>query len=204
MVTTLLLNFVAVLFVSMMINGPLKDPLAFGWPQSTRISAAAALPKLVAHSRLHIGLVIAVCAAGLLWLVQSRTRFGLESRMAGLSPRAALFAGVGLNGVLVKVACLSGGLAGLAGAIEVMGLKGYVTADLSPGYGYTGIVVATLAVLNPFGVILAALYVAVMFVGVDGMSRALGVPSFLADVVVSLSLLTMLLAVLCASYRIRR
>jgi ABC-type uncharacterized transport system permease subunit len=87
-------------------------------------------------------------------LIQSRTVFGMQSRAAGLNPTGAIFAGVPLGRTLVKVACLSGGLAGLAGAIEVMGVKGYVTTDLSPGFGYAGIVVAMLANLNPLGVVL--------------------------------------------------
>ena len=203
-VTTLLLNFVALLFVSTMIEGPLRDPLAFGWPQSAAVVADATLPKLLARSRLHVGLLIAIAAALAIWFVQARTRFGMESRAAGLNPPAAAFAGVSIRGVLVRVACLSGGLAGLAGVIEVIGVKRYVTTDLSPGFGYTGIVVAMLAGLHPAGVIVAALFVATMFVGADGMSRALGVPSFIADVTVSLSLLTMLVALLFTSYRIRR
>ncbi|MBN9017898.1 MAG: ABC transporter permease [Rhizobiales bacterium] len=203
-VTTLLLNFVAVLFVSMMIEGPLKDPLAFGWPQSVPILADMALPKLLPRSRLHIGLLVAIGLALVLYFVQSRTRFGLEARAAGLNPQAARFAGVPIGWILVRVALISGGLAGLAGAIEVLGVKGYVTTDLSPGFGYTGVVVAMLAGLNPIGVIVAALFVATMFVGADGMSRAMGVPSFIADVIVALSLLTMLVALLLANYRVRR
>jgi simple sugar transport system permease protein len=105
---------------------------------------------------------------------------------------------------LVKVACLSGGLAGLAGAIEVMGVKGYVTTDLSPGFGYSGIIVAMLANLHPIGVIAAALFTATMFVGADGMSRALGIPTYIADVTVAVSLLTMLIALFFTQYRIRR
>ena len=102
------------------------------------------------------------------------------------------------------VAMMSGGLAGLAGAIEVMGVKGYVTTDLSPGYGYSGIVVAMLANLNPLGVVLAALFTAIMFVGADGMSRSLGIPTYIADVTVALSLISMLIAVFFTQYRIRR
>jgi simple sugar transport system permease protein len=203
-VTSLLLNFVVILFVSMMIEGPLKDPLAFGWPQSVPVPADAMLPKLVDRTRLHIGLVIAIVAAIVIWLVQSRTVFGLQSRAAGLSPPAAIFAGVPLGRTLVVVACISGGLAGLAGAIEVMGVKGYVTTDLSPGYGYSGIIVAMLANLHPLGVIAAALFTAIMFVGSDSMSRALGVPSYIADVTVALSLLTMLVSIFFTQYRIRR
>ena len=203
-VTSLLLNFVAILFVSMMIEGPLKDPLAFGWPQSIPVGADAALPKLIERSRLHIGLVIAIVIAVLVYFLQSRTVFGLQSRAAGLSPTAAVFAGVPLAKTLIKVACLSGGLAGLAGAIEVLGVKGYVTTDLSPGYGYSGIIVAMLANLHPIGVIATALFTATMFVGADSMGRALGIPSYIADVTVALSLLTMLVCIFFTQYRVRR
>jgi simple sugar transport system permease protein len=203
-VTTLLLNFVAVLVVSMLIDTVLKDPTAFGWPQSESVADAAMLPKLVAKSRLHIGLVIAVVLAIVIAFVQSRTVFGMQSRAAGLNPNAAHFAGVPLDRTLILVAMMSGGLAGLAGAIEVMGVKGYVTTDLSPGYGYSGIVVAMLAGLNPIGVICAALFTATMFVGSDGMSRSLGIPSYIADVTVALSLLTMLIGLFFSQYRIRR
>jgi simple sugar transport system permease protein len=203
-VTTLLLNFVAVLFVSMLIDTVLKDPAAFGWPQSQSVADAAMLPKLLSRSRLHLGLAIALGLAVLIHIVQSRTVFGLQSRAAGLNPAGAAFAGVPLGRTLVLVACISGGLAGLAGAIEVMGVKGYVTTDLSPGYGYSGIVVAMLANLHPLGVVLAALFTATMFVGADGMSRSLGIPSYIADLTVSLSLLTMLVALFFTQYRIRR
>lgn len=203
-VTTLLLNFVAVLIVSMLIDTVLKDPLAFGWPQSQPVADAAMLPKLLARSRLHMGLVLAVVLALLLAFVQSRTVFGMQSRAAGLNPQGAAFAGVPLARTLVIVACISGGLAGLAGAVEVMGVQGYVTTELSPGYGYSGIVVAMLANLHPLGVVLAGLFTATMFVGADGMSRSLGIPSYIADVIVALSLLTMLIAVFFTQYRIRR
>lgn len=203
-VTTLLLNFIVLLFVSMMIEGPLKDPLAFGWPQSVAVSNDVMLPKLLSRSRLHIGLLIAIAAAIIIYVVQSRTVFGVKSRAAGLNAAAASFAGISLGSTLLVVACISGALAGLAGAIEVTGLKGYVTLDLSPGYGYSGIVVAMLAGLNPLGVVATALFVAIVFVGADSMSRAMGVPSFIADVIVSISLLTMLVCLLFTTYRVRR
>jgi ABC-type uncharacterized transport system permease subunit len=203
-VTTLLLNFVVLLFVSMMIEGPMKDPMAFGWPQSVPVDRGSMLAKLVPRSRLHVGLLVAFACALAVWAIQARTVFGLKARAAGLNPGAAAFAGVSLPRTLVLVACLSGGLAGLAGAIEVMGLKGYVTTDLSPGYGYSGIVVAMLAGLHPVGVVAAALFVAVVFVGADAMSRALGVPTFIADVIVAVSLIAMLVALLFVTYRVRR
>lgn len=203
-VTTLLLNFVAVLIVSMMIEGPMKDPMAFGWPQSEPVPSNAMLPRIMTGMRLHVGLLIAIALAVIIAYVQKRTVFGLESKAAGLNPAAAIFAGVPLAKTLIKVACISGGLAGLAGAIQVMGVKGYVTTDLSPGFGYSGIIVAMLANLNPIGAIFAALFAAAMFVGADGMSRAIGIPSFIADVTVALSLLTMLVALFFTQYRITR
>ncbi len=203
-VTTLLGNFIVLLFVGMMIEGPMRDALAFGWPQSNPVDRDFMLPKLIERTRLHMGLIVAIVAALLVWAVQARTVFGMEARAAGLNDRAAAFAGVSLPHTLLGVAALSGALAGLAGAIEVTGLKGYVTTDLSPGYGYAGIVVAMLAALHPIGVVASALFVAVVFVGADAMSRALGAPSFIADVIVSVSLLTMLVALLFTTYRVRR
>lgn len=202
-VTTLLLNFIVLLFVGLMVEGLLKDPMAFGWPQSVPVAAGLRLPDLVPRSRLHVGLVVAVVIVVIVWIIQSRTVFGAETRAAGLNPRAAAFAGVPLMGTLVKVAALSGGLAGLAGAIEVLGPTGYVTTTLSPGFGYAGIVVAMLAALHPLGVVAASVFVATVFVGADAMSRATGVPSFIADVIMAVSLLAMLTALLFTTYRIR-
>jgi simple sugar transport system permease protein len=133
-----------------------------------------------------------------------RTRFGFRLRAVGANRDAARFAGMPVNRVMLTVGLLSGALAGLAGVGEVAGLKGYLTQDLSPGYGYAGIVVATLAGLNPIAVLLSALFVAAIFVGADSMSRAIGISSYLADLIVATSLLTMLLAGLVTRYRIRR
>ena len=108
-----------------------------------------------------------------------------------LAPRAS---SAFLNAVVIRTALLSGALAGLAGVGEVAGRAGYLTLDMSPGYGYAGIVIAMLAALNPLGVLLAALFVAGVIVGADSMSRAIGVPTYLADVIVSVSLLSMLVA----------
>jgi simple sugar transport system permease protein len=203
-VTTLLLNFIVILFVGLMIEGPLRDPLAFGWPQSVPVDGDYRLPDLVPRTRLHIGLLFAIAAAGVVWLVLTRTVFGVETRAAGLNARAAAFAGISLPRTIMGVALVSGALAGLAGAVEVMGVTGGVTTTMSPGFGYAGIVVAMLAALHPAGVVAAAIFVATVFVGADAMSRATGVPSFIADVIVALSLLTMLVALLFTTYRLRR
>lgn len=203
-VTTLLLNFVALLFVGMMLEGPMKDPMSLGWPQSAPVVDAATLPRLIGRTRLHAGFLVALAAAALIWLYLERTVWGFETRAVGSNARAATFAGMPVARVFLRTGLISGALAGLAGAGEVMGLKGYLTQDLSPGFGYSGIVVAMLAQLDPLGVVLAAIFVAGVFVGADSMSRTVGVPSYIADLVVALSLLAMLLAGLVTRYRLRR
>ncbi|MEO1745344.1 MAG: ABC transporter permease [Pseudomonadota bacterium] len=203
-VTTLLLNFIVILFVGLMIEGPMRDPLAFGWPQSVPVDRSLRLPDLAERSRLHVGLLIALAAALVMWIVLSRTRYGLESRAVGVNARASAFAGISLSRTILATAFLSGGLAGVAGTVEVLGVTGSVTTTLSPGYGYSGIVVAMLAALHPLGVVAAAVFVATVFVGADSMARATGVPSFIADVIMSVSLLCMLVALLFTSYRLRR
>ncbi|MDQ2090045.1 ABC transporter permease [Marimonas arenosa] len=202
-VTSLLLNFIILIFVQMMLEGPFKDPMGLGWPQSEPIIDNAMLPQLMDRMRLHGGFIIALVLALVAWVVMSRTVWGLKIRAVGENRAAARHAGLGVNRVYIGVALASGALAGLAGVSEVAGLKGYLTSDLSPGFGYTGIIVAMLARLNPAGVVLAALYVASVFVGADSMSRAMGVSSFLADLTVSMSLICVLLASFFASYRLR-
>ena len=202
-VTTLLLNFIVLLFVSMLLEGVLKDPMGLGWPQSQKVVAEAQLPRLIQGKRLHLGFVIATVAAVAVWVVTKKTKLGYEMRAVGHNPEGACFVGIPVNRVLMKTALLSGGLAALAGFSEVSGLKGNLTLDLSAGYGYTGIVVAMLAMLNPLGVIASAIFVAGIFVGADAMSRAAKVPSYIADVMVATSLLTMVVAILLTRYRIR-
>jgi ABC-type uncharacterized transport system permease subunit len=202
-VTTLLLNFIVVLLVSLLLDGPLKDPMGLGWPQSPKVIPEAALPKLVQGKRLHAGFLLAIAAALAVWFVNARTTLGYEMRAVGHNPRAARFLGMPVDSVLLKTALLSGGLAGLAGVSEVAGLKGNLTLDLSPGFGYSGIVVAMLAMLHPLGVIVAAIFVAGMFVGADAMSRSAGVPNYIAHVMVATSLLTMVVAMMFTRFRLR-
>ncbi len=202
-VTTLLLNFIVLLFVSAMLDGPMKDASAMGWPQSVAIQDALQLGKLIERSRVHSGLLWALAAALLLWALLARSTLGFEIRAVGANPRAAAFAGMPVAWVQVKVALISGALAGLAGAIEVAGRAGYLTLDMSPGYGYSGIVIAMLAALHPLGVVAAAIFVAGILVGADSMSRAVNVPTYIADVIVAVSLIAVLVATMLAQYRIR-
>ena len=202
-VTTLLLNFIVLLFVGAMLDGAMKDPAAMGWPQSVAIQDALQLDRLIARSRVHTGLVLALAAAAALWALLRLTTLGFEIRAVGSGPRAAAFAGMPVRWVTVKVALLSGALAGLAGAVEVAGRAGYVTLDMSPGYGYSGIVIAMLAALHPLGVVAAAIFVAGILVGADSMSRAVGVPTYIADVIVAVALISVLVATMFTQYRLR-
>ena len=203
-VTTLLLNFVMLLFVSYLLEGPMKDPMGMGWPKSAALTPEARLPRIFDGLRLHWGFALALISALVVWVIQTRTTLGFEIRAVGQNPEAARFAGMPVNTVLVKTALLSGGLAALAGWSEVAGLKGHLSLDLSPGFGYTGIIVAMLALLHPLGVILTAIFVAGIFVGSDAMSRTAEVPTYIADMLMATALLFMVLAILLTKFRVVR
>ena len=202
-VTTLLLNFIVLLFVGAMLDGPMKDASAMGWPQSVGLQPDLELSKLIAQTRLHTGLLWGVALSVLLWALIKFTTFGFDMRALGANAKAAAFAGVPITRTVVLVAMLSGALAGLAGAIEVAGRAGYVTLEMSPGYGYSGIVIAMLAALNPLGVLVASVFIAGVLVGADSMSRAMAVPTYLADVMVATSLLSVLVATMLTQYKVR-
>jgi simple sugar transport system permease protein len=203
-VTTLLFNFIMLLFVSWLVEGPLKDPAGMGWPKSEPLAREVRLPRIVEGLRLHWGFALALIAAVAVWVMETRTTLGYEIRAVGLNPRAARFAGMPVNRVLVLTALISGGLAAMAGFSEVAGLKGHLSRDLSPGFGYTGIIVAMLALLHPLGVVVSALFVAGIFVGADSMSRAAGVPTYIADMLLAVALLFMVLAILLTRFRVVR
>ena len=202
-VTTLLLNFVILLFVSYLLEGPLKDPMLMGWPQAAPIIDEGVLPQLVAKTRLHLGLVVAVAAAILVWLIMTFTVWGYEIRAVGHNAVAAAFSGININRTIIRTALLSGGLAGMAGVTEVAGLKGYLTLDLSPGFGYAGIAVAMLAQLHPLGILASALFLSAIYVGADSMSRGVNIPTYIADVLVATSMLCVVLSVMLARFRVR-
>lgn len=202
-VTTLLINFIVLLGVSALLDGAMKDPTAMGWPQSVSLQDGLELGRLIAQTRVHTGLIWGAVLAVLVWLLFKHTVLGFDIRALGANARAAAFAGVPVTRTVVLVALLSGALAGLAGAIEVAGRTSYVTLDMSPGYGYSGIVIAMLAGLHPLGVLAASIFVAGVLVGADTMSRAVGVPTYIADVIVAASLISVLVATLFTQYRLR-
>ncbi len=181
-VTTLLLNPVALLLVNALLHGPWRDPVS-GFPESPRIVEAAEFPQLLDRSRLHLGFLVAILVVSAVGYVVGRTPAGLRLRAVGLSPHGARFAGIDVGRTLLLTALASGAIAGIAGVGEVAGIQYRLTSGISPGYGYTGIVVATLGALSMPGVALAALLLGDLAVGASSAGRALGIPSQLGAVV---------------------
>ncbi|MFN8379646.1 MAG: ABC transporter permease [Anaerolineae bacterium] len=201
-VTTLLLNSVMLFIVSWLLNGPWRDPVT-NWPQSPTIALSGQFPVLIERSRVHLGLLVALAAAGIMWWVLARTRFGLELRAIGKNKDAAQFLGIPVRRRVLMAALISGGIAGLAGVGEVGGIHYYLIGTLSNGFGYTGIIVATLGALTMPGVVLSALFLALINRGALSASRELGVPVYLADVIQATLLLVTLSVLLLNRYRVR-
>jgi simple sugar transport system permease protein len=178
-ISTILLNFVAIQLVSLAVHGWLQDGSG-AYPQSDALAAAARLPRV---GRLHLGIPIALGLAVASWALLFRTSFGLRMRAVGMSARASRFAGIDPDRTLIATLAVSGGLAGLAGGLEVMGVTGRLFEKLSPGYGYTAIAVALLARLHPLAVVPSALLFGLLEAGGGAMQREAGVPAVATDVV---------------------
>jgi general nucleoside transport system permease protein len=202
-VTTLLLNPVALLIVSGLLNGPWRDPVT-KFPESPRIATSAEFPQLVERSRLHLGFALALGLAAVLWFVTTRTAAGVRFRAVGLSPRGARFARIPVERTLLVAALVSGAIAGLAGVSELAGIQFRLTEGISPGYGFTGVVVATLGGLSMIGVALAAFFLGLVNVGAGTASRVLDVPSQLGDIITAALLLVSVGLILFRRYRVVR
>ena len=199
--TTLLANSIMLYALMALLEGPWKDPVT-NYPNSPVIREEAQFPILIGDS-LHMGVALSLIAAILVWWLMQRTTTGFAIKAVGANSQAASYAGFSVGKVMLGAAAISGALAGLAGAGEVGGIRYQVVSDLSSGYGYAGIVIATLADLNPLGVIPAALFFAIIMNGADAMSRETGVPVYLADVIQGVALLTMVAGRLFTLYRLR-
>ncbi len=202
-VTTLLMNSIIMYFVSFLLNGPWRSPIS-GWPQSPEISEAAHLGKLVARSRLHIGFIIAIVIVIIVYILLKRTPLGLKMRASGASLTGARFAGIDVTKTMLTAALVSGGIAGLAGVSEIAGIHFHLIESISNSFGYTGIIAATLGGLNPIGVTIAASFIGLISTGAQTVSRVLGVPVYMGDVVQSALLLVTLGMLLLQNYRIKR
>lgn len=202
-VTTLLLNYIMIYFVTAILEGPWRDPETM-WPQSIRISENAIFPKLIERSRVHFGLIISILSVIAVYILIKYTKLGFSIRATGANPKASNFLGIDIKKTILITSIISGGIAGLAGVGEVAGLHYRLTENISPGYGYTGIVVAMLGGLNPFGVLLSAFFFAIIITGAQYMSRATGVTMFMADVIQGITLLVLLAMLIFYEYEIRR
>jgi simple sugar transport system permease protein len=202
-VTTLLMNSIVLNVTSFLLNGPWRNPVSM-WPQSPEISAGTTFFKLIPRTRLHFGIIVALVVILIIWFVINRTSFGLKMRAVGLSKEGARFAGIKVNKTMLIVALVSGGIAGLAGAGEVAGIHFHLIDAISDGLGYSGVIIATLGGLHPFGVTLAALFLGLIDTGAQTVSRVMGVPVYLGDVVQSTLLLVTLSLFVLQNFRIRR
>jgi len=182
---TVILNFVAVLFIHYLTTDPLKEP-GNPNPQSAVIPVSAWLVKILPDARIHIGFIIPIIAAVAVYLVLHKTTFGYEVRAIGTSIKAANYAGIKISRRIVISAVVGAGLAGLAGGLEITGIHHFLTARLPPNLGYFGILVAVLGKFNPIWEIPASLFFAAMLVGGETMQRFAGVPYGMIYVLVSL------------------
>jgi general nucleoside transport system permease protein len=202
-VTTLLLNTVILYIVSALLNGPWRDPIS-NWPQSPAILPNTVFFRLIPRMRLHFGFIVAVVTLLIVWFILSRTSLGLRMRAVGLGKEGAHFSGIHVNRTMFIAALVSGGIAGLAGVGEVAGIQFHLTDALSSGFGYTGIIVATLGGLNPLGAGVAALFLGLIDTGAQTVSRAMAVPVYLGNIVQDSLLLITLSMFVLQNYRIRK
>ena len=200
-ITTLMFNYIAIFYYQYLYTDAWKDPAGFGFPGSARIPDFTKLPRFT--GRVHLGIVIALIAATLIWVIMSKTRQGYEFRLIGENPLAARYAGVSLFRNILLVMILSGGMAGLAGFSEISGVSFKLQQGLAVGYGFTGIIIAWLARLNPFGVVLVAVLLAGLLVGGDELQFAMQLPASVGHVLQGMILLFVLGADIFTRYRLR-
>jgi general nucleoside transport system permease protein len=193
-ISTIMLNFIALDAVAYLVRGPLQEPLHI-YPQTPALPPALHLPMLVPGTRLHLGFAIAIVAALAAWYILRATAGGFRLRVTGANPFAAASAGeIDVPRTTTHAFLTSGALAGLAGAIEVTGVTYALYDNISPGYGYTAIAVALLANLNPLGVIAAGILFGALEAGAAAMQRDAGVPSVVASVIEAAVILSVLIA----------
>ena len=187
----LMMNFLAIYLVQYLVAGPWRVP--GDMPQTARLPQEVWLPVILPGSRLHAGLLFAIAAGAAVWLLMARSRAGFEMIASGLNPRAALYGGIAVGGRQRQSALIAGGLAGLAGAIVILGVHHRLLDGLSDGSGFAGIVVALLGRMTVPGTIIAAILFGGLNVGADAMQRQTGLPSSIV-LIVQASIVLMLLA----------
>lgn len=202
-IVTIMMNYIALYLMTYLIMGPMAGGAGV-WPRSPIIVQSAWLPILLAGTRLHAGIFISILFVGFSWLLLFKTVLGYKIRAVGSNPRASLYGGVNPSKTMVIVMILSGGMAGLSGAVEVLGIHHCVIPGFTGGYGYTGIAVAALGGLHPIGVVIAAIGFAAITNGIENILSVVALPSALIWIVVGLIFIFVMAGEFSMRYRIRR
>ena len=200
---SLMLVYVADMVLNYLVYGPWKDPLGYNFPQTITFAAATKIPKLVEGFRTNIGVILALVAAACFWMLLFRTYLGFQLQVGGLAPAAARYAGFSSRKALWTALLLSGGMAGLAGALDVAGPLGQLTPHVPAGYGFAAIIVAYVGRLHPVGTIFSAILMSMFYIGGELAQSRLGLPKALTGVFQGLLLFTLLACDTLIHYRIR-
>jgi ABC-type uncharacterized transport system permease subunit len=201
--TSLMLVYVAYYGMDYLVRGPWRDPHGLNFPTTAPFDPVATMPALIEGSRLHAGTLIVLVVVMIVAVMLGRTIMGFEIKLIGAAPKAARFSGFNADQLVVLTFAVSGALAGLAGIIEVAGPIGYLQPDISPGYGFTAIIVAFLGRLNPVGILIAGLFLALTFIGGENAEIAMKVPLDLTKVFQGILLFYVLACDSMIVYRIR-
>ncbi|MEQ8967181.1 MAG: ABC transporter permease [Azospirillaceae bacterium] len=200
---SLMLTYVATLILSYLVHGPWKDPDGFAFPESRMFEDSARLPDLVPGSRLHIGALFALAAVAGAWVLIGRTLVGFELKVVGTAPQAARYAGFSHNRMIWLTFLITGALAGIAGMAEVSGPIGLLQPQISPGYGFTAIIVAFLGRLHPGGILLASLLLALSYLGGEAVQIGMGLPLAATGVFQGMLLFFLLASDILITHRVR-
>jgi len=201
--TSLMLTYVATLFLSMLVFGPWKDPAGFNFPQSRMFSNSALLPIILSGTRMHLGTIIAIAVAVAGWVLMTYTIIGFQIKTVGQAPAAARFAGFSQKAIIWLCLLIGGGLAGLAGTFEISGPIGQLIPTITPGYGFTAIIVAFLGRLHPLGIIASGLLMALSYIGGENAQVVVGLPQAVTGVFQGLLLFFLLASDFLVRYRVR-
>ena len=200
---SLMLVYVADQVLGYLVFGPWKDPAGYNFPQTKTFEAVTQIPRLMAGSRVSVGLIVAMVGAAALWIFLFRTRAGFAQQVGGLAPAAARYAGFSSRKALWVALMISGGAAGLAGALEVAGPIGQLTPYVPAGYGFAAIIVAFVGRLHPVGMVFSAILMSMFYIGGELAQSRLGLPKSLTGVFQGLLLFTLLACDTLIAYRFR-
>jgi simple sugar transport system permease protein len=185
--TTVMLNSIAIQILYLLLRGPMMDPLerAFGtgYPQSAVITKSAWLSRLIAGTRVHSGIFIAILLSVAMYFLLWKTTIGYRMRAVGKSKTASRYGGINVKKYMILSILISGGMAGIAGAVEVMGIHHRLLDGISAGYGFSGIVTALFGKLNPLGTIPASILFGAILFGADSLQRTVGIPAAMVYVI---------------------